>query len=67
MSNKNELVWKIKNSKYMFSDQDVIDLIRMGKLKGDDYLMSKDMKDWIKLEDSIYQFYLKENKHNENL
>ena len=62
MTINNEKVWKVKNHNDVYTDEEVINFIKEGKLKADDYLMSKDMKDWIKLEDSIYQFYLKEKE-----
>lgn len=52
-------IWKIKDFEGKFSDEEIITLISNGKIKPDYYLTSKDMKKWIKVKDSIYQFYLK--------
>lgn len=55
ISNK---VWKIEKYEGTFSDQQIIDLIKSGKLTGEDALGSKDIKGYIKIKDSIYAYYL---------
>ena len=52
-------IWKIKRLKGRFTDNQLIQMIIDGKLLNDDYIRTDDMKTWIKIEDSIYQFYLK--------
>ena len=64
MSNK---VFKIKGYEGFFTDEQIISLIRQGKIKPDDYLSSKDLKGWIKVKDSIYQYYIKEDVLNETI
>ncbi|MBQ2582419.1 MAG: hypothetical protein II577_00770 [Erysipelotrichaceae bacterium] len=59
-------IWKIKGYEGTFTDEEVIERIRSGQLKGDDALSSRDMKKWVKLKDSIYQFYL-EDEENETI
>ena len=51
-------IWKIKRLKGRFTDNQLIQMIIDGKLLNDDYIRTDDMKTWIKIEDSIYQFYL---------
>ena len=54
----NKKVWKIKNYEGTFTDEEIIYLIKSGKLTGDDSLGSKDIKGYIKIKDSIYEYYL---------
>ena len=60
--NKNK-VWKIRGLDTSFSDEELIDLIKQGKIKKEAFVSSKDMKIWISLKDSIYQFYFEEDIH----
>lgn len=64
MSNK---VFKIKGYEGVFTDEQIITLIKQGRIKADDYLSSKDLKGWIKVKDSIYQYYLREEIINETI
>ena len=59
---KKSKIWRIKGFEGKFSDDEIIELIQRGEIKSDYCLSTKDMKKWIKLSDSIYQFYLKEAK-----
>lgn len=52
-------IWKIKGYEGTFTDEQIITLIQSGKLKGEDYLSSKELKTYIMIKDSIYQYYLK--------
>jgi len=63
MKNK---IWRIKGFEGSFSDEELIDLIKQGEVKADYYLSSRDMKKWVRLKDSIYQYYL-EDKQDETL
>lgn len=57
-------VWKIKGYEGSFTDEEIIALIKSGKLTGEDALSSRDIKTPIMIKDSIYQYYLKkENQH----
>lgn len=55
-------IWKIKGYEGTFSDEQIIKLIKRGKLTGEDSLCSKDIKNFIKIKDSIYQYYLGRKK-----
>ena len=54
----NSKIWKIKGYEGTFTDEQIIVLIRQGKLNGNDALNSKDIKGYIKIKDSIYEYYL---------
>lgn len=56
-----EKIWHIQNKAARLSDEELIALIKKGEIQADDYISNKDIKAWIKVKDSIYQFYLKEN------
>lgn len=56
-------IWKIRGLDASFSDEELIDLIKQGKIKKETFVSSKDMKIWISLKDSIYQFYFEEDTH----
>ena len=59
--NKNK-IWKIKGFEGMFSDEDLIALIKEGQIRSDFLLKSRDMKKWIALKESIYQYYVEDEK-----
>ena len=59
-------IWKIKNYEGTFTDDEIITLIKKGQIKGNFRIMTKELKEWIKVEDSIYQFYL-EGEKDENI
>lgn len=59
-------IWKVKGFQGTFTDEEIITLIKSGELKPEYSLTTKEMKKWIKLKDSIYQYYL-EDKENENI
>ena len=61
----NNKIWHIKNSEELLTDKELIDLIIKKVLTGDNEIKCNEMKDYIKIKDSIYQFYLEEK--NENL
>ncbi len=63
---KKNKVWRIKGFEGSFSDEEIVDLIRQGQIKPDYALTCKEMKKWVKLKDSIYQFYIK-GDHDETL
>ena len=60
-------VWKIKGYEGTFSDEEIISLIKTGKLSKDDALSAKDIKGYIKIKDSIYEYYLNKEEHNETI
>ena len=55
-------IWQIKDrpKALMLTDDELILAIKNGLLKGDDVLLSLELKEEVKIEDSIYSFYLKE-------
>ena len=57
--------WKVKN-KDNYSDEELIEAIKNGSVKGEDFIISDTLKDYIKVSDSIYQFYL-EGKVDETI
>lgn len=56
-------IWKVRGREEKFTDEELVDMIRQGLLRGNDYIATNDMKVWLKIEDSIYQFYLKEKAY----
>ncbi|MBQ6559342.1 MAG: DUF4339 domain-containing protein [Erysipelotrichaceae bacterium] len=63
---KKNKIWKIKGYEGSFTDEELIGMISSGQVKKDFAITTKEMKKWVKVSDSIYQFYLKEDGH-ENL
>ena len=55
-------IWKIKGFEGTFTDEDLIALIREGQVRSDYLLKSKDMKKWIALKESIYQYYMEDKR-----
>ena len=60
-------IWKIKGYEGSFTDEEIIMLIKSGRLSSDDCLTTKDIKGWIRIGDSIYQYYLKKGDNNETI
>ena len=56
-------IWKIRGVKERFSDEELVEMIKQGSLSGENYIVTNDMKEWVQVKESIYQFYLKENAH----
>ena len=59
----NNKIWKIKGFEGVFTDEEIVALIKSGEIKDEYSLSSKDMKKWVKVKDSIYQFYLEDNNN----
>lgn len=51
-------VWKIKGYEGTFTDEQIVFLIKNKQITGEDSLGSKDIKGYIKIKDSIYEYYL---------
>ena len=51
-------IWQIKDrpKALMLTDEELILAIKNGLLKGDDVLLSLELKEEVKIEDSIYSF-----------
>ena len=59
MKNK---IWKIKGFEGTFTDDEIISLIKSKQIKADYALSTREMKKWVKVKDSIYQYYLEDKK-----
>lgn len=55
-------IWKIRGKEEKVSDEDLINMIKEGRLSKDDYISTSDMKSFMKIEDSIYQYYLRRDE-----
>ena len=53
-------IWKVKGFEGVFTDEEIIKLIKSGEIKADYSLTTREMKKWVKVRQSIYQYYLKE-------
>lgn len=62
MTNK---IWSIRGKSDRVSDSELILMIKEHKVSFDDYITNNDLKTWLKVADTIYQFYLED--YNENL
>lgn len=58
-------IWRIQNVAQIYTDEELVTLIKQGKIKGDMRITNRDLKKWIKVKDTIYQFYLKDEKQDE--
>ncbi|MBR0462144.1 MAG: DUF4339 domain-containing protein [Erysipelotrichaceae bacterium] len=52
-------IWRIRGKEGRFTDEELIRMIEKGELSKDDYISTNEMKTWMKIKDTIYQFYLK--------
>lgn len=57
MMNKN--IWTIKGKKEKVSDKALIEMIKSGELTGSDYIKTRELSKFVRIDDSIYEFYLK--------
>ena len=51
-------IWKVRGVKEKFSDEELVELITQGTLLPEDYVATNDMKVWVQIKDSIYQYYI---------
>ena len=63
----NNKIWKISGIETKYSDEEIVEMIQDGRIKPDDRIATKYMKKWIKVKDSIYQFYIKQEAEHENI
>ena len=63
----NNKIWKISGIETKYSDEEIVEMIQDGRIKPDDRIATKDTKKWIKVKDSIYQFYIKQEAEHENI
>ena len=59
---KRTKIWRVKGFEGSFSDEELIELIRSGELKPDYAITTREMKKWVKLKDSIYQYYMEDKE-----
>ena len=62
---KKNKIWKIKGYEGTFTDEELIRMISNGQVKKDFAITTKEMKKWVRVGNSIYQFYLKEDGHED--
>jgi hypothetical protein len=62
---KKNKIWKIKGYEGTFTDEELIGMISNGQVKKDFAITTKEMKKWVRVGNSIYQFYLKEDGHED--
>lgn len=62
----NKILWTIKGKEEKVSDEELIEMIKSGKLNKNDLIKNRDLKKFVSIADSIYGFYLK-GESNENL
>lgn len=55
----NKNIWTIKGRKEKVSDEVLIKMIKNGELTKDDYIKNRDLNRFVKIDDSIYEFFLK--------
>jgi len=60
-------IFKVRGHNIRYTDDEIVVMIKDGQLKGSDYLSTDELKTWIKVEDSIYGFYLEKEEENEDL
>ncbi len=60
-------IWKIKGFEGIFSDEELVSLIKKGQVKADYAVSTREMKSWIKVKDSIYQYYLPKEVKDETV
>ena len=51
----NNKIWKLSSSQEKYTDEQLIELIKSGKIGPDERIATREMKKWIKVKDSIYQ------------
>ncbi len=52
-------IWTIKGRKEKVSDEALIEMIKNGELSGSDYIKTRELSRFVRIDDSIYEFYLK--------
>ena len=55
-------IWRIKGREEMYSDAELINVIENKTVLADDILINDDLPNEIMVKDSIYAFYLEEEK-----
>ncbi len=60
----NKNIWTIKGRKEKVSDEVLIKMIKNGELTKNDYIKNRDLNRFVKIDDSIYEFYLRGEHEN---
>ncbi len=58
MLKRKNKIWRIKGFEGTFTDDELIELIWSGEVKPNYAITTREMKKWVKLKDSIYQYYM---------
>lgn len=56
-------IWKVKSNNNMYSDEELIELIKNHQINLEEEITTKEMKQWIKIIDSVYAYYAKGVRH----
>lgn len=51
-------IWHIQNDSKSYTDEELIEMIKNQKLDGETRITNRDLRKWIKIKNTIYQFYL---------
>ena len=63
----NKKIWTIKGDQETYTDEELIQMIKDGLLKEKTKIICKEMKDYIMIKDSVYEFYLREGNKDETI
>lgn len=61
----NNKIWKVQNDNNTYSDEELVELIKNGKINYDTRITNKDLKKWLKVEETLYNYYLREEENEE--
>ncbi len=61
----NNKIWKVQNDNNTYSDEELVELIKNGKINSDTRITNKDLKKWLKVEETLYNYYLREEENEE--
>lgn len=60
-------IWKVRGDNITYTDEELIKMIKDGSLNANDYIATKEMKKWIQIKESIYQYYIEGEIKDETL
>jgi len=55
-------IFRINGVKGRFTEDEIIEMIEENIISEDDYITTPELKQWIKVSNTIYQFYREESK-----
>lgn len=61
----NNKIWKVQNDNNTYSDEELVELIKNGKINSDTRITNKDLKKWLKVDETLYNYYLREEENEE--